>query len=76
MTSVKVKPPKGKVKRMAMLSTSRDGESLDEFKDRMSKAEIHLDGEPWGTDGIYYRKYIPRFGEERWVTKIVEKHYA
>ena len=73
---MRIKPETKKVERVCLLSTSRAGETLDEFKERMTNNKSTINSKPLELSGEYERKYIPQFGEERWVTKLLEKHYA
>ena len=77
MGKLKVKPYGKKVSRLAMYSTSRDGETLEEFKHRTeTKSSIVINGAKLKPSGEYDRKYIPSCQEVRWVTKFLEESYA
>ena len=77
MSNFKVEPFNRKITRVAMYSTSREGETLAAFKERTEKySQIVIDGKDYAPTGEYERKYIPAYDEERWVTGFMEKHYA
>lgn len=73
---LQVSPNKGAITRATVYANSREGESLNEFIGRMSKNKSVINGKRLVVAGDYEQVFIPRYGEERWVVKLMEEHYA